>query len=175
MVFRKATAKDISAIAEIYENIHTEEEAGRTSIGWIRGIYPTQATAEAALLREDLFVAEEQQKILGAAIINQQQVDVYTDGNWDYPADDSQVMVLHTLVIAPEAMGKGYGPQFVTFYEDYARSQNCCYLRMDTNARNTRARALYKKLGYREIGTVPCVFNGIPGVPLVLLEKKLSL
>ena len=59
MVFRKATAKDISAIAEIYENIHTEEEAGHTSIGWIRGIYPTQATAEAALLREDLFVAEE--------------------------------------------------------------------------------------------------------------------
>lgn len=175
MVFRKATAKDISAIAEIYENIHTEEEAGRTSIGWIRGIYPTQATAEAALLREDLFVAEEQQKILGAAIINQQQVDVYTDGNWEYPADDSQVMVLHTLVIAPEAMGKGYGPQFVTFYEDYARFQNCCYLRMDTNARNTRARALYKKLGYREIGTVPCVFNGIPGVPLVLLEKKLPL
>lgn len=175
MVFRKATAKDISDIAEIYENIHTEEEAGRTSIGWIRGIYPTQATAEAALLREDLFVAEEQQKILGAAIINQQQVDVYADGNWEYPAEDSQVMVLHTLVIAPEAMGKGYGPQFVKFYEDYALSQNCCYLRMDTNARNARARALYKKLGYREIGTVPCVFNGIPGVPLVLLEKKLSL
>ncbi len=175
MVFRKATAKDISAIAEIYENIHTEEEAGRTSIGWIRGIYPTQATAEAALLREDLFVAEEQQKILGAAIINQQQVDVYADGNWEYPADDSQVMVLHTLVIDPKAMGKGYGPQFVKFYEDYALSQKCCYLRMDTNARNARARALYKKLGYREIGTVPCVFNGIPGVPLVLLEKKLSL
>lgn len=175
MVFRKATAKDISAIAEIYENIHTEEEAGRTSIGWIRGIYPTQATAEAALLREDLFVAEEQQKILGAAIINQQQVDVYTDGNWEYPADDSQVMVLHTLVIAPEARGKGYGPQFVKFYEEYAAAQGCGYLRMDTNARNTRARALYKKLGYREIGVVPCVFNGIPGVPLVLLEKKLPL
>ena len=175
MVFRKATAKDISAIAEIYENIHTEEEAGRTSIGWIRGIYPTQATAEAALLREDLFVAEEQPKILGAAIINQQQVDVYADGNWEYPAPDSEVMVLHTLVIDPKAMGNGYGPQFVKFYEDYALSQNCCYLRMDTNARNARARALYKKLGYREIGTVPCVFNGIPGVPLVLLEKKLSL
>lgn len=175
MIFRKATINDISAIAQIYERIHTEEEAGRTSIGWIRGIYPTQATAEAALARGDLFAAEDSGRVIGAAIINRQQVDVYAEGNWEYPAPDSEVMVLHTLVIAPESMGRGCGPQFVKFYEEYAAAQGCGYLRMDTNARNARSRALYKKLGYREIGTVPCVFNGIPGVPLVLLEKKLPL
>ena len=37
---------------------------------------------------------------------------------------------------------------------------------------NTNARALYKKLGYKEIAIVPTVFNGIKGVNLVLLEKK---
>lgn len=42
---------------------------------------------------------------------------------------------------------------------------------MDTNAKNTAARGFYKKLGYSEIGIVPCVFNGIPDVQLVLLEK----
>ena len=45
---------------------------------------------------------------------------------------------------------------------------------MDTNARNLTARQLYAKLGYREIAIVPTVFNGIPGVDLVLLEKHLS-
>ena len=59
------------------------------------------------------------------------------------------------------------------FYEDYARENGCKVLRMDTNARNLRARAMYAKLGYREAGTVPCAFNGIPDVQLVLLEKKL--
>lgn len=29
--------------------------------------------------------------------------------------------------------------------------------------------------GYREIGIVPIVFNGIPGAGLVLLEKNLEL
>jgi len=31
---------------------------------------------------------------------------------------------------------------------------------------------MYKKLGYKEIGIVPTVFNGIPGVNLVLMEKN---
>ena len=31
---------------------------------------------------------------------------------------------------------------------------------------------MYKKLGYKEIGIVPVVFNGIPDVGLVLLEKN---
>ena len=173
MIFRKATHKDISAIADIYEEIHTEEEAGRTTIGWIRGVYPTVKTAEASLLRDDLFMVEDSGAIVGAAIINQRQVDVYEGAAWEFPASDSEVMVLHTLVISPKAFGNGYGKAFVKFYEDYAMSQNCPYLRMDTNARNTRARAMYRKLGYREIGIVPCVFNGIEGVQLVLLEKKL--
>ena len=44
---------------------------------------------------------------------------------------------------------------------------------MDTNAKNAAARRLYSRLGYREAGIVPCVFNGIPDVRLVCLEKKL--
>ena len=59
------------------------------------------------------------------------------------------------------------------FYEDYARRSGSPCLRMDTNAKNENARRFYKKLGYSEVGIVPCVFNGIDGVNLVLLEKKL--
>jgi len=77
MQFRKATSADIPSIAEIYEEIHTEEDAGRVTIGWERGVYPTKATAEAALNRGDLFVTLADDEIVGAAIINQQQVDVY--------------------------------------------------------------------------------------------------
>ena len=47
-------------------------------------------------------------------------------------------------------------------------------LRIDTNARNIRARHMYQKKGYAEIGIVPTDFNGIPGIRLVLLEKYLG-
>ena len=171
MKIRSATPNDIKSVADIYNDIHTLEEAGSLSIGWIRDVYPTAETAKQALQKEELFVEEDDDKIVGAAIINQQQVDAYQDGKWQYDAPDSEVMVLHTLVISPQESGKGYGRYFVDFYEQYALKHNCHYLRMDTNAKNSQARAMYKKLGYNEIGIVPCVFNGIEGVQLVLLEK----
>ena len=82
-------------------------------------------------------------------------------------------MVLHTLVVDPHIKGHGYGTAFVNYYEQYAEEHGCRFLRMDTNVINASARKLYAKLGYKEPGIVPCVFNGIPNVQLVCLEKKL--
>ena len=87
---------------------------------------------------------------------------------------DSHIMIIHTLVVDPEFAGHGIGSRFIQFYEKYAQERGCRYLRMDTNAINTAARALYKKLGYSEQGIISCVFNGIGGVRLVCLEKSLE-
>ncbi|MBR4870104.1 MAG: GNAT family N-acetyltransferase [Oscillospiraceae bacterium] len=174
MQIRKAEKRDISAVAAIFSAIHTAEEQGRLTIGWVREIYPTEETAQAALDRDDLFVMEEEGRIVASAIINRVQVPDYAKGQWLYAARDDEVMVLHTLCIHPEAMGRGCGKAFIAFYEAYARENGCPYLRMDTNAINAAARAMYRKLGYREAGIVPCVFNGIEGVGLVLLEKYMG-
>lgn len=172
-MIRKGTEKDIPAVAAIYEASHGEEAAGRTTTGWLPGIYPVRATAEDALAREELYVLEEDGQILGAAKINRRQEEVYAQADWLHTAGEDEVLVLHTLVIHPGAKGRGLGKQFVAFYEDLARAMGCTVVRMDTNQRNTAARSLYQKLGYREAGILPCEFNGIPGVWLVCLEKKL--
>ncbi len=173
MLIRKAEEKDIDAICDIYSDIHTFEEEGSVTIGWRRGIYPTRKTASDSIQRKDMFVMEDEEKVVGTAIINKTQVDTYYKASWEYDAGDDEVMVLHTLVISPYESKKGYGRAFVKFYEDYAIENNCRYLRMDTNEKNVNARALYRKLGYKEIGIIPCIFNGLDGVNLVLLEKKL--
>ena len=174
MKIRKATSRDIDQIVEIYDRIHGEEEAGRVTIGWDRSIYPTRKTAEDSLGRNDLFVMEEKGLIVAAAIINQVQVPEYRMAAWKYDAPEDEVMVLHTLAVDPSRKARGYGKAFVAFYEEYAREHNCCYLRLDTNFINSRARKMYAGLGYVEIGIVNCVFNGIEGVRLVCLEKNLE-
>ena len=173
MIIKKAKAKEIDDIEKIYNKIHLKEEKDENIIGWKRGIYPIRKTAEDALKREDLFVMKDKGLVVGSAIINQEQVDVYKKATWIYKASDSQVMVLHTLVIDPDFNGKGYGKKFVKFYEDYAKKNKCNFLRIDTNEKNVRARTFYKKLSYEEIACLPCNFNGLEDVNLILLEKKL--
>lgn len=174
MAFRKATREDIAAISNIYAATHEAEESGKLTIGWIRDVYPTAETAKAALRRGDLFVGTDDGVIFGTAIINQRQLAEYENSRWEYAAPEREIMVLHTLVIHPALAGKGYGKRFVAFYEAYAASQGCRCLRMDTQVINKDARAMYKKLGYKEVDIVPCqFFNGIHEIQLVMLEKKL--
>jgi len=172
-MFRKAELRDLDAIASIYDRIHDNEEAGKTTIGWVRSIYPTRATALSSIEIGDMYVEEVNGVIVAAAKINQEQVPEYANAQWQWEAPDEKILVLHTLVVDPAKGRKGYGKAFVAFYEDMGRKSGCPYLRMDTNERNLIARQLYQGLGYAEVGFVDCRFNGIPGVRLVCLEKKL--
>ena len=54
MQIRKATAGDVPGVVKIYEELLDAQDAGRRTIGWVRGVYPTVETAKAALDRGDL-------------------------------------------------------------------------------------------------------------------------
>ena len=65
-------------------------------------------------------------------------------------------------------------PVSYTHLDVYKRQDHGCrYLRMDTQEKNAGARRFYKKLGFSELGITTGIFNGIPDVRLVCLEKKL--
>ena len=173
-MIRPAFFSDLTAVGAIYDRIHDAEESGLLTTGWLRGVYPTLATARAAISAGELFVLEDRGTIVAAARLNRQQVDVYSQVHWRFPAAEDEVMVLHTLTVDPLRAGHGYGRQFLEFYEVYALKNRCPVLRIDTNAKNAAARAVYAKHGYIESGVVPTVFNGIPGVMLVCMEKRLE-
>ena len=171
MKFRLARESDLQKVAEIYDRILDDEEAGCVAIGWERGVYPTLETAQSAFSKGELYVALLDDNIVASAIINSTQVDVYEEGQWQYDVPGDKILVLHTLTVDPRVGGKGVGREFVAFYEKLAVEKEKPYLRLDTNAKNVRARRMYKTLGYREIGIADTTFNGIAGVKLVLLEK----
>ena len=173
-MIRKAKREDLDAVTAVYNEILTAEEAGLGCTGWIRGLYPKRTVAEEALERDDLYVIEADGRILGSGIINRIPAAEYASAPWEHETDPDSVCVLHTLTVSPRARGRGLGKQFVAFYEAYARQSGCPELRIDTNERNLPARALYAKLGYREICTVPTVFKGITGVRMVIMEKYLG-
>ncbi len=172
-MFRKATAADLDGVWEIYDRVLDGEEAGRTSVGWVRGIYPTPELFRTSLDEGILFVYEQDGMIAAAARINQVQAEEYSRAPWTILAPPEQVMVLHTMAVHPAMQARGIATGFVRFYEQYAAEHGCTCLRLDTNFTNKPGRALYPKLGYREVGVVPCTFNGIEGVDLLCYEKSL--
>lgn len=97
MNIREATTQDIDAITQIYDHIHDEEEAGRMTTGWHRGIYPIRATAETAVSLGDMFVLEDGGNLLAAGRINQQQVAEYARIKWLYDSPDDKIWGSSTL------------------------------------------------------------------------------
>ncbi|MBQ2763625.1 MAG: hypothetical protein IJF43_01120, partial [Firmicutes bacterium] len=108
--FRKATEEDLDRIAEIYDRIHTEEEAGTITTGWKREIYPTRQTAEEAIQKGELYVEIANDILVAAAKINRDQEEVYAEGDWEFDADQDQVLVLHTLVVDPNEKERATAP-----------------------------------------------------------------
>ena len=139
-MIRKATATDIPAVAAIYGRIHDKEEAGLGRTGWLRNIYPTEATARLAAKKGDLFVEDADGVVLAAGRINREQCPEYALCPWLYDAPPEQIMVLHTLVVDPVSAPKGTGTAFALFYEEYARSHRRAY-----NSRDVRSHCVHKK------------------------------
>ena len=175
-IIRPAAAHDLARIEEIYDAIHTAEEAGNVSIGWVRGVYPTRATAQAALDAGELFVLADGGTVYAAGRINREQVPVYAEVPWAHDVPPEQVLVLHArrrpggrrarLQDAVRALLRTIRPG-----ARWLAARSCA---------STRTRKTPTPAGSTPIsatarpGVVPCTFNGIDGVALVCLEKWLG-
>lgn len=171
---RKATERDIDAIACIYAMIHQLEAEGKVSIGWDPKLYPVRSTAETALAEDELFVMETEGIIIASAIINHNQPSSYKLPAWQYEAPDEKVGVLHTLVVHPDFGHMGYGRMFVAFFEEYCKNIGCEVVRLDTQEQNTRPLKLYPQIGYRLAGIYDTsLFDYPKKIRLALFEKQL--
>ena len=174
-MIRKAAASDLDACEEIY-NEHLDHEAATVSYtNWRKGLYPTRATAEKALAAGTLYVEEDEDGVISAcANLNHIQPAEYANIPWSIPAQEHEVLVIHTLVVRPGRAGGGRGRRFVAFAEQLARSQGCTVIRLDTYEGNEPAKAFYPKLGYRYAGATEFFFEGFIRENLVCFEKGLT-
>ena len=114
MNIRRATEADVPAIAAIYDAIHTREEAGLTTIGWKRGVYPTAETAMDSVQKGTMYVIEDDNgHVLSAAKIDQNQGEEYARARWKHATPPERVLVMHTLVVDPAHEGHGLGLSIV--------------------------------------------------------------
>ncbi|MDY3282690.1 GNAT family N-acetyltransferase [Dysosmobacter sp.] len=160
-MIRKAEARDIGQIEESYEeHLRHEQEHGAYTV-WKAGVYPTRATAEAALAAGTLYVCEEEGDILASIIADHAQPEEYRQIDWLYPAEPEQVLVIHLLCVRPSKAGRGIGREMVRYVIARAKQLHCKAVRLDTGAQNTPAATLYTRLGFRLAGTSAMAIGGL--------------
>ena len=173
-MIRPACSADLSAVAQIYEEILDQEDQRPVSYtNWQRGKYPTLDTARTALEAGTLFVGEENGTIFAAVNLNGIQLPEYDRIPWQFEARSDQVMVIHTLVISPRFSGHGKAREMVAFCEEEGRRQGKTVMRLDTYEGNHPANAMYPKLGYRFAGHARFLFQGFLDEVLNCYEKQL--
>lgn len=173
-MIRLATPADLPAVAAIYEEILAEEDKRPASYtNWQWGKYPTLDTARKILEEGTLWVAEEDGQLYGSVNLNSIQLPEYRDIPWTILAEDSDVAVIHTLVISPRWTGRGKAQEMVAFCEDESRRQGKRVMRLDTYEGNLPANRLYPKLGYHFAGGTEFFFQGFIHEILNCYEKAL--
>lgn len=171
---RLATETDIPTIADTYTALLTYEEENGSNSNWKLNVYPTILVPKEKIPLREMYVLEEDNAICASMVLNKDQAEEYSAIDWKYPAENSQVLVIHTLCIPPDRAGHGYGTRMVAFAKEFARTTACSVIRIDTYAHNRPAKALYMKNGFRIAGYGDIVLQGLIPEEQVYLEYKVE-
>lgn len=78
---------------------------------------------------------------------------------------------LYSIAVDPQCRGQGVGERLLAAAERECRQRRCTALRLEVKPRNTRARRLYERAGYREFGRYPAYYEN--GADAIRMEKPL--
>lgn len=162
MTIRHATYDDLDNIENLYIDLTEHIEKTKNYAGWVKGIYPTRETAIKALERDDLFLLEEDNDLLGVVILNNIEDESYKEINWTIDASKDELIVIHTLAVSPNFRNKGVAKKFLNYTEEYARKNNLKTIRLDTHINNLPAFTLYESFGYNLCGTTKLKESSTP-------------
>lgn len=171
---RKATIEDISAVVQSYQELFRYEAVHGSTTNWMDGLYPTKDTAEYAFAANTLYVLEATGAVCGSMILNQIQPHEYEKIDWAYPAEFTEVLVIHTLCICPSQSGKGYGRQIVSFALEKAQQLGYKAVRLDTWEGNHPAASLYESMGFHLAGAAPMCLHGVIQEQQIFLECEVK-
>lgn len=171
ITIRIASATDIDAIENLYNDLNGYLENHENYPRWKKGVYPVRAHAEDAHAAGNLYVAEIDKKIVGTVIYSHEQGDVYRTVNWQVPYD-VPVIIICKLAVHPEYLGCGVGKTLLEYANVLGAKRGAKAIRMDTYEENLPAIRLYEKCGFKYMGLVDLGLEEIYGLKWYKVFEK---
>lgn len=145
---------DIDELEQLYNDTNDHLAKGVNYPGWKKGIYPVRQNAIDGIEHGNLYVAKQNDKIVGSLILSHEPESAYDKAKWEFESDYSNVFVIHTFVVHPDFMKCGVGKALINFAIEYGIQSQVKSIRLDVYEGNIPAIRLYEKCGFQYIDTV---------------------
>jgi ribosomal protein S18 acetylase RimI-like enzyme len=113
--------------------------------------YPTNLDFESDIKQASLYIYELEGDVAGFICINRNESEAYQGLPWRSKGD---AVVIHRFAVKRPYQRQQIGTKLVEYAERFTKNKGINYLKVDTNSKNTRMNALFKKLDYQYIGTI---------------------
>ena len=150
MIIRKANKTDLENIMKMYTSC--VKGMIKNGIDQWDATYPNSEVIMQDIKAKTYFVAEENSVIIGGINIDQNQDDTYLEIDWEDKSDS--FLVVHRLGVKEEFWEKKIGKKLMIFAENLVIEKGLKSIRLDTYSGNPKAMEFYRRLGYRELGTI---------------------
>lgn len=148
ITYRLGKLEDIEAITVLIQEAIKEME--KHDIYQWDELYPTAEDFEADIRKGNLYVAEENEKIIALYVISGESDEAYNNAEWKYPRETS--LVLHRFCVSPGFQNKGIGKKVLNKIESQIKSMGYDSVRLDVFTKNPYAQKLYRNNGYEVRG-----------------------
>ena len=150
MIIRKANKTDLENIMKMYTSC--VKGMIKNGIDQWDETYPNAGVIMEDLIAQTYFVAIENNVIIGGINIDLDQDKTYLDINWEDTSNS--FLVVHRLAVKEEFWKKKIGKKLMIFAENRVIEKGLKSIRLDTYSGNPKAMEFYRRLGYRELGSI---------------------
>ena len=149
MKIRKANIKDLDNIMLLYQSCINGMI--KNGIDQWDSTYPN---VQVILndIKDDTYYIIEKENIIGGLTIDKNQDPTYLDIKWE--DQENKFLSVHRLAVKEKYWGKGIGKKLMLFAESLVIINKLRSIRLDTYSGNPYAMLFYKKLGYKELGSI---------------------
>lgn len=165
---RAATEADLPAVMRLVEAVIAGMRA--QAIEQWDDIYPAADTFSKDIAAGALHTCAVADDAIGAVFV----LDEHHDPNWQvqWTPVDGRVAVVHRLMVHPRHQGRGLARSLMEYAERLAAQRGYAAIHLDAFSQNPQALNLYRRLGYRDVGTVTlrkgvfhCFEKRLPSTP----------
>ncbi len=137
---------------------------------WEPGIYPSRASAAAAINVGTLYICTDKDTPVGVFVLNADPQGDYSVGEWTRELTEGEYLIIHAFATDPDEYGHGVGTAMVKYAVDLARNKGFKAVRLDVVPDNTPARHLFERCGFTFAGEKDLA-RGIAEIPRFALYE----